>query len=270
VQDLSQSVMHELTTSFRKTIWRSFVSACKQYNLIEEGDNVAVCVSGGKDSFLLAKCMQLLQLHSKVHFSLNFLSMDPGFAPDKRQAMETTAQSLQIPLRFFDTDIFASLEDASNSPCHVCAAMRRGHLYKQAQALGCNKIALGHHYDDVIETTMLSILYGGEFRTMMPKLRSRNYEGMSLIRPLYLVREQDIIRWQERYALPVMRCACRVTRQIDGGKRREVKRLIALLRKGNPNVEGCIFSAASKVSMGAVLGWRDGDAGPYTSFMDTY
>lgn len=270
MEDLSQSVMHGLTTSFRKTIWRSFVSACKQYSLIEEGDTIAVCVSGGKDSFLLAKCMQLLQMHSKVHFSLHFLSMDPGFTPDKRQTMVETAQTLKIPLHFFCTDIFASLEDAANSPCHVCAAMRRGHLYKQAQALGCNKIALGHHYDDVIETTMLSILYGGEFKTMMPKLRSRNYEGMQLIRPLYLVREEDVSRWQQRYALPVMRCACQVTRQADGGKRREVKRLIALLKKSNPNVEGCIFSAACKVSLGAVLGWRVDDAGPYTSFLDTY
>ncbi|MHC1785935.1 MAG: tRNA 2-thiocytidine biosynthesis TtcA family protein [Christensenellales bacterium] len=270
MEGLKQSVEHGLTKAFRKTIWRSFVAGCKEYGLIQPGDHIAVCVSGGKDSFLLAKCLQLLQRHSDVPFTLSFLSMDPGFTAGMRQTMEETARALQIPLTFFQTDIFESLKDAGSSPCHVCAAMRRGHLYKQAQALGCNKIALGHHYDDVIETTLLSILYGGEFKTMLPKLHSRNYEGMQLIRPLYLVREEEIVRWQRRYGLPVMTCACQVTRQEDGGKRKEVKRLIKDLKRVNPNVEGCIFSAACKVSLGAVLGWRQGDAGPYQSFLDNY
>ena len=196
--------------------------------------------------------------------------MDPGFTPEKRRTMEETARRLGIPLTIFETDIFASIEDAKNSPCHVCAAMRRGHLYKQAQLMGCNKIALGHHYDDVIETTLLSVLYGGEFKTMMPKLRSRNYEGMELIRPLFLVREHEVTAFAARYQLPVMTCACRVTRQEDGGKRSEVKRLIQEMKRTNPNVEGCIFSSAEKVNLGAVLGWRVRDEGPFTSFLDTY
>lgn len=270
MDNLAQLVEHGITTTYRKTIWRYFVCAVKEYRLIAPGDHIAACVSGGKDSFLLAKCLQLLHRYSKIPFELSFLAMDPGFTHDKRSTMEETARRLGIPLTIFETDIFASIEDAKNSPCHVCAAMRRGHLYKQAQLMGCNKIALGHHYDDVIETTLLSVLYGGEFKTMMPKLRSRNYEGMELIRPLFLVREHEVTAFAARYQLPVMTCACRVTRQEDGGKRSEVKRLIQEMKRTNPNVEGCIFSSAEKVNLGAVLGWRVRDEGPFTSFLDTY
>ena len=270
MDSLSQRVEHAITTTYRKTIWRYFVCAVKEYRLIQAGDHIAACVSGGKDSFLLAKCLQLLHRYSEIPFELSFLAMDPGFTPEKRRTMEEAARQLDIPLHIFETDIFASIEDAKNSPCHVCASMRRGHLYKQAQMLGCNKIALGHHYDDVIETTLLSVLYGGEFKTMMPKLRSRNYEGMELIRPLFLVREEQVRAIAARFELPVMTCACRVTRQADGGKRSEVKRLIHDLKRTNPNVEGCIFSAAEKVSLGAVLGWRVRDEGPFTSFLDQY
>ncbi|NLC32856.1 MAG: tRNA 2-thiocytidine biosynthesis protein TtcA [Clostridiales bacterium] len=261
---------HGITTSYRKTIWRYFVCAVKEYGLINPGDRVAVCVSGGKDSFLLAKCMQLLQKHGSIPFELFFLSMDPGFSIEKRTSLEETAKALCIPIHIFETDIFTSIEAAKNSPCHVCASMRRGHLYKQAQMLGCNKIALGHHYDDVIETTMLSILYGGEFKTMMPKLRSRNFDGMQLIRPLYLVREEQVKSFTARYHIPVMSCACRITQSEDGGKRKKVKELIKDLKKSNPNVESCIFSSAQKVSLGAVLGWRQRDEGPFTSFIDVY
>ena len=208
MENLKDQVERGITTAYRKTIWRYFVCAVKEYQLIQPGDRVAVCVSGGKDSFLLAKCMQLLHRHSMVPFELHFLSMDPGFSPEKRCTMEETAEALDIPLHFFETDIFESIEAARNSPCHVCASMRRGHLYKQAQLLGCNKIALGHHYDDVIETTMLSLLYGGEFKTMMPKLHSRNFEGMELIRPFYLVREEQVKSFVARYGIPVMTCAC--------------------------------------------------------------
>lgn len=264
-----QEVEHGITTSYRKTIWRYFVCAVKEYELIKPGDRVAVCVSGGKDSFLLAKCMQLLQKHGLISFELFFLSMDPGFTEAKRNSLEQTAESLCIPVHIFETDIFASIEKA-NSPCHVCASMRRGHLYKQAQLLGCNKIALGHHYDDVIETTMLSILFGGEFKTMMPKLRSRNFEGMELIRPLYLVREEMVKGFTSRYQIPAMTCSCRITQSEDGGKRKQVKQLIKDLKKSNPNVESSIFSSAEKVSMGAVLGWRQRDEGPYTLFTDVY
>ena len=270
MDNLKDQVERGITTAYRKTIWRYFVCAVKEYQLIQPGDRVAVCVSGGKDSFLLAKCMQLLHRHSMVPFELHFLSMDPGFSPEKRRTMEETAEALDIPLHFFETDIFESIEAAKNSPCHVCASMRRGHLYKQAQMLGCNKIALGHHYDDVIETTMLSLLYGGEFKTMMPKLHSRNFEGMELIRPFYLVREEQVKSFVARYGIPVMTCACRVTKLEDGGKRKQVKQLIKDMKKTIPLVESSIFSSAQKVSLGAVLGWRMRDEGPFTSFLDVY
>ena len=270
MDNLKDQVERGITTAYRKTIWRYFVCAVKEYQLIQPGDRVAVCVSGGKDSFLLAKCMQLLHRHSMVPFELHFLSMDPGFSPEKRRTMEETAEALGIPLHFFETDIFESIESAKNSPCHVCASMRRGHLYKQAQLLGCNKIALGHHYDDVIETTMLSLLYGGEFKTMMPKLHSRNFEGMELIRPFYLVREEQVKSFVARYGIPVMTCACRVTKLEDGGKRKQVKQLIKDMKKTIPLVESSIFSSAQKVSLGAVLGWRMRDEGPFTSFLDVY
>lgn len=270
MDNLKDQVERGITTAYRKTIWRYFVCAVKEYQLIQPGDRVAVCVSGGKDSFLLAKCMQLLHRHSMVPFELHFLSMDPGFSPEKRRTMEETAEALGVPLHFFETDIFESIEAAKNSPCHVCASMRRGHLYKQAQMLGCNKIALGHHYDDVIETTMLSLLYGGEFKTMMPKLHSRNFEGMELIRPFYLVREEQVKSFVARYDIPVMTCACRVTQREDGGKRKQVKQLIKDMKKSIPLVESSIFSSAQKVSLGAVLGWRMRDEGPFTSFLDVY
>ena len=270
MDNLKDQVERGITTAYRKTIWRYFVCAVKEYQLIQPGDRVAVCVSGGKDSFLLAKCMQLLHRHSMVPFELHFLSMDPGFSPEKRRTMEETAEALGVPLHFFETDIFESIEAAKNSPCHVCASMRRGHLYKQAQLLGCNKIALGHHYDDVIETTMLSLLYGGEFKTMMPKLHSRNFEGMELIRPFYLVREEQVKSFVARFGIPVMTCACRVTKLEDGGKRKQVKQLIKDMKKSIPLVESSIFSSAQKVSLGAVLGWRMRDEGPFTSFLDVY
>ncbi len=270
MNSLSDRVEHGITTTYRKTIWRYFVCAVKEYQLIQPGDRVAVCVSGGKDSFLMAKCMQLLHRHSIVPFEVSFLSMDPGFSGEKRRTMEETARALEIPLHFFNTDIFESIEQAKNSPCHVCASMRRGHLYKQAQMLGCNKIALGHHYDDVIETTLLSLLYGGEFKTMMPKLHSRNFKGMELIRPMYLIREEQVKSFVARYEIPVMTCACRVTRQEDGGKRKQVKKLIQELKQSIPLVESSIFSSAQKVSLGAVLGWRMRDEGPYTSFLESY
>ena len=270
MDNLKDQVERGITTAYRKTIWRYFVCAVKEYQLIQPGDRVAVCVSGGKDSFLLAKCMQLLHRHSMVPFELHFLSMDPGFSPEKRRTMEETAEALGVPLHFFETDIFESIEAAKNSPCHVCASMRRGHLYKQAQLLGCNKIALGHHYDDVIETTMLSLLYGGEFKTMMPKLHSRNFEGMELIRPFYLVREEQVKSFVARYGIPVMTCACRVTKLEDGGKRKQVKQLIKDMKKTIPLVESSIFSSAQKVSLGAVLGWRMRDEGPFNSFLDVY
>ncbi len=270
MQSISSAVERAITTTYRKSIWKYFVAAVRHYQLLKPGDRVAVCVSGGKDSLLLAKCMQLLQRYSDFPFDVLFLSMDPGFTAEKRAQLEQNAEALGVPLHLFETDIFESIEEAKNSPCHVCASMRRGHLYKQAQLLGCNKIALGHHYDDVIETTLMSMLYGGEFKTMMPKLKSRNYQGMELIRPMYLIREEMILSFAERVGLSAMTCACRVTRQPGGGGRAEIKRLIGQLKQLNPNAESCIFSSAQKVSLGAVLGWRLRDEGPFTSFLEHY
>lgn len=270
MQSLSMTAEGAITTTYRKTIWKYFVAAVKRYRLIQPGDRVAVCVSGGKDSLLLAKCMQLIQRYGDHPFEMVFLSMDPGFSLEKRRQLEKNTRALDLPLHLFETDIFDSIKQAKNSPCHVCASMRRGHLYKQAQGLGCNKIALGHHYDDVIQTTLMSILYGGEFKTMMPRLKSRNYPGMELIRPLYLVREEYILAFADHLNLQAMTCACRVTQQPGGGGRQEIKRLIEHLKGLNPNVESCVFSAAEKVSLGAVLGWRKRDEGPFTSFLEGY
>lgn len=270
MQTLSSAAERAITTTFRKTIWKYFVAAIKHYRLIAPGDRIAVCVSGGKDSLLMAKCMQLLQRYSDFPFEVRFLCMDPGFTSEKREQLERNARALEVPLHLFETDIFESIEEAQNSPCHVCASMRRGHLYKQAQGLHCNKIALGHHYDDVIQTTLMSVLYGGEFKTMMPRLKSRNYPGMELIRPMYLMREAHILAFADKVGLTAMTCACRVTRQPGGGGRQEIKRLIEQLKQLNPNVESCIFSAAEKVSLGAVLGWRVRDEGPFTSFLEAY
>ena len=266
----SSAAERAITTTFRKSIWKYFVAAVRHYQLIQPGDRIAVCVSGGKDSLLLAKCMQLLERYSDFPFETVFLAMDPGFTPEKRAQLLQSAEELALPLHLFETDIFESIEQAKNSPCHVCASMRRGHLYKQAQLLKCNKIALGHHHDDVIQTTLMSVVYGGEFKTMMPKLKSRNYPGMELIRPLYLVREEQVMSFARKVGMQAMTCACRVTQQPGGGGRQEIKRLIDHMKQLNPNVESCIFSSAQKVSLGAVLGWRLRDTGPFTSFLAQY
>lgn len=252
---LSARAEHLITTRFRKTIWRSFISAIKHYALLRPNDSVAVCVSGGKDSLLLAKCMQLLQKYSDFDFDLKFLSMDPGYTPENRALIEENAALLGISPTYFDTDILSCAENAP-SPCHVCAAMRRGHLYKQAKMLGCNKIALGHHYDDVVETVLMSMLYGGEFKTMLPRLQSDNYEGMELIRPLYLVREKQALLWRDALGLNALTCACSVTRKEDGGARRETKRLLEELESRIPGVHNNIFASTKAVQLSSVLGYR--------------
>ena len=242
---------------FRKPIWRKFISAVKTYQLIEPGDHVAVCVSGGKDSLLLAVCMRELAKYSDVPFRVSYLSMDPGYTPENRARMIDNAARLGFSLNVFDSPIFEAVDTLSRGFCHVCASMRRGYLYKEAQNLGCNKIALGHHMDDAVETILLSLLYGGEYKTMMPRLNSKNFPGMQLIRPLYLVRERDVISWRDFMGLETLRCACKVTQSEDGGKRRQVKELLARLESETPAVFGNIFHSIEHVNLQTVLGYQE-------------
>lgn len=248
----SRSVQRE----FRKEIWRKFIAGVKNYHLIEPGDHVAVCVSGGKDSLLLATCMREMAKYSDVPFRVSYLSMDPGYTKENREKMIANAEKLGFELNVFDSPIFEALDTLNRGFCHVCASMRRGYLYKEAKKLGCNKIALGHHMDDAVETILLSLFYGGEYKTMMPKLKSKNFEGMELIRPLYLVREKDIIAWQQFMGLDTLCCACQVTQSEDGGKRKQVKELLARLEKETPGVFGNIFHSIEHVNLQTILGYQ--------------
>ncbi|MBQ4073808.1 MAG: tRNA 2-thiocytidine biosynthesis protein TtcA [Clostridia bacterium] len=241
---------------FRKPIWRKFLSAVRTYDLIQPGDHVAACISGGKDSLALAVCLRELAKYSDVPFKVSYLSMDPGYTQENRQRMIENAEKLGFQLNVFDSPIFEAVESVPRGACHVCASMRRGYLYKEAKKLGCNKIALGHHLDDAVETILLSLFYGGEYKTMMPKLRSKNFEGMELIRPLYLIRERDIIDWQNHMGLDTLRCACKVTRSEDGGKRKQVKDLLARLEAETPGVFGNIFHSIEHVNLQTVLGYQ--------------
>ena len=270
-----QEIEHSIITKYRKSIWRNFMKAVRDYELIQEGDRIAVCISGGKDSMLLAKCMQELKRHGKVDFELCFLVMDPGYSEKNRQKIIENAQLLDVPITMFKTNIFEVVneEDLKGSPCYLCARMRRGHLYHRAQDLGYNKIALGHHYDDVIETILLSVLYGGEFKTMMPKLYSVNYEGMELIRPLYFVREQDILAWKKYHQLDFIDCACRFTEKSvstdeSKSKRLEMKKLIAQFRKTSPYIEHNIFKSTENVNLNTILGYHNQEQRHY--FLDDY
>lgn len=249
------AVEHSITTKFRKTIWRNFLSAIKKYKLIEENDVIAVCVSGGKDSLLLAVCLRLLEKYSEIPFSVKFLSMNPGYEEDHANMITETAKSLGLELNVFNSDILSVAETIS-SPCHVCAAMRRGYLYKEAKKLGCNKIALGHHFDDAVETVLISLFYAGEFKTMMPRLNSSNYEGMELIRPLYHVREKYIIDWLRFNSLQAITCACSVTKREDGGKRKEIKKLLASMEKTNPTIYNNIFASLEELNLQTVLSYK--------------
>ncbi len=262
-----QEVERSIITTYRKTIWSPFVLAVKKYNLIEAGDKIAVCISGGKDSMLLAKLMQQLSRHSDVPFELVYLVMDPGYAPENRRQIEENARLLQIPITVFDSDVFAAAETAAgDSPCYLCARMRRGHLYAKAKELGCNKIALGHHKSDVIETTLMGMLYGGQIQGMLPKLKSTNFEGMELIRPLYCVLEQDILRWKEYNGLRFIACACKFTESVEQqaapnfSARKRVKELIADLKKENPNVESNIFQSIHNVQLDTLVEYKQGGA----------
>ena len=249
-------VEKSLRKKFRKEIWSKFTKAVNTYELVKPGDKIAVCISGGKDSMLMAKCFQELKLHDKFDFDVKFLVMDPGYSPRNRQVIEENARILNIPITVFESDIFESVYNIEKSPCYLCARMRRGFLYAKAKELGCNKIALGHHFDDVIETTMLNLLCAGNFKTMLPKLKSSNYEKMQIIRPLYYIREESIIRFIQNSGIMPLNCACMVAAKKTGNKRYEIKELIKNLGEEYQEVEKSIFKAANNVYLDSVLGWE--------------
>lgn len=262
-QSKAKDVEQSLRKKFKKTIWSKFAKAINTYELVRPGDVIAVCISGGKDSMLMAKCFQELKLHNKFNFEVKFLVMDPGYSPVNRKVIEENARNLNIPITIFESDIFDSVYHVEKSPCYLCARMRRGHLYHFAQELGCNKIALGHHYDDVIETILMGMLYGAQIQTMMPKLHSTNFEGMELIRPLYLVREEDIKAWRDYNELHFIQCACKFTdtcntcnNEENRSKRVEIKELIKTLKQGNPYVEGNIFKSVENVNLDTVVAYK--------------
>ena len=269
-----KEIERSIIKKYRKEIWSKFVRAVQDYNLIEEDDNIMVCISGGKDSFLLAKCVQELNRHGKINFTAHYVVMDPGYNEYNRDFIIDNAKTLNVPIELFNSDIFDVVANVdSKSPCYLCARMRRGYLYNKAQELGCNKIALGHHFDDVIETTLLSMFYGSEIKTMMPKLHSDNYEGIELIRPLYLVKEDAIISWRNYNELTFINCACRFTEGCslinDGtSKRKEMKELIKTLRKKNKGIDYNIFKSLGNINLNCVLGTKKDVV--YNSFLDDY
>lgn len=268
-----EEVERSIIKKYRKTIWSKFISGIKEYNLIKDGDKIAVCISGGKDSMLMAKCMQQLQKYSEIKFETEYLVMDPGYNPENRQRIIDNAKLLNIPIRIFDTQIFNIVENIEQTPCYLCARMRRGYLYRNAKELGCNKIALGHHFDDAIETVLMSMFYAAEIKTMMPKLHSTNFEGMELIRPMYKIHEEDIINWRKHNGLQFIQCACRFTEHCsidDEGtsKRAEMKNLIKKMKFINPNVDTNIFRSIHSVNLDTIIGYKKD--GVQYSFMDDY
>ena len=270
--DRAITVEESIRGRFKNRLFRPFTRAIRDYELIKEGDSIAVCISGGKDSMLMAKLFQELERQHKFPFELRYLVMDPGYSPANRAMIEHNAEKLGIPISIFETDIFESVSHIEKSPCYLCARMRRGYLYRYARQLGCNKIALGHHYDDVIETILMGMLYGAQIQTMMPKLHSTNFEGMELIRPLYYIREEDIIAWREENGLNFLRCACRLTEAAEtdesASKRQEVKRLIRELKRINPAVEAHIFKSVENVSLDTVIAYKT--KGKRVHFLDDY
>ncbi len=268
-----KEIERSIITNYRKEIWRPFMKAITTYKMIDENDKIAVCISGGKDSFLLAKCMQELMRHGKKKISLVFLVMNPGYKKENYDLIYENAKKLDIPITMFDTDIFDTVFNIDEgNPCYLCARMRRGNLYKQAKELGCNKIALAHHFDDVIETILMSTLYSGEFKTMMPKLHSSNFKGMELIRPLYLVREKDIISWKNKFNLNFLNCACRFTENAcsnpDVSTRKYIKNLIKDLKQKNPYVEKNIFKSVENVNLRTIISYKKD--GQVIHFLDNY
>lgn len=272
--DRYKEIERSIIKKYRKEIWSKFVRAVQDYELIKENDKIMVCISGGKDSFLLAKCIQEIQRHGKLHFESKFVVMDPGYNEKNRKLIEENAKILNVPIEIFESDIFDVVDKvAFKSPCYMCARMRRGYLYSKAQELGCNKIALGHHFDDVIETTLLSMFYGSEIKTMMPKLHSENYSNLELIRPLYLIKESSVKSWAKGNNLTFINCACRFTESCsindDGtSKRLEIKKLINEMRKNNPNIDYNIFKSLDNINLNCVLGTKKD--GVYKSFLSDY
>jgi len=266
--DLERSIIKK----YKKDIFSKFVRGINDYNMIKENDKIAVCISGGKDSFLLAKCMQELKRHGKFNFELEFIAMDPGYNENNRKLIISNAEKMNIPIKIFNTDIFEIVDEAGGSPCYLCARMRRGSLYSMASKLGCNKIALGHHFDDVIETTLLSMLYGGEFKTMMPKLHSTNFENMELIRPLYLVKEKSIKAWVNYNDLNFLNCACKFTEKENynetDSKRLEMKNLIGKFREISPYIDMNIFRSAENVNLNTIISYYKDDE--KHCFLDEY
>ncbi|HHW90421.1 MAG TPA: tRNA 2-thiocytidine biosynthesis protein TtcA [Clostridiales bacterium] len=270
--DKNELIERSIIKKYRRQIWRPFVRAIDKYQLISTGDKIAVCISGGKDSFLMAKCFQELKKRSPIKFELEFLVMNPGYSTQNMELIIQNARLLKVPIKVFETNIFEAVDQAGGSPCYLCARMRRGHLYKNAQNLSCNKIALAHHMDDAIETVLLSMFYGSEFKTMMPKLKSANFEGMELIRPMYMIREKYIKAWAYYNSLEFLRCACKITQRHaqheESSKRFEIKELIASLEKDNPNIVLNIFTSMHNVNLDAVIAYRKGDK--KHSFLDEY
>ncbi len=271
----ANKIEETIVGKFRKTIWSKFLKGVKEYELIKENDKIAVCISGGKDSMLMAKCMQRLQRYSKVPFEVVFLVMNPGYNEINKQKIIENAQLLGLPIEMFETKIFDAVAKVDSHPCYLCARMRRGYLYKQAQEMGCNKIALGHHFDDVIETILMGMLYGSQVQTMMPKLHSENYGGMQLIRPMYMVKEADIIAWKQYNDLQFIQCACRFTENCTmcdngggGSKRQEIKALIKELREINPAVDMNIFRSVENVNLQTLISYHIGDE--YHHFLDNF
>lgn len=268
-----KEIEKSIIKKFRKDIWAKFVKAVIEYKLIEENDKIMVCISGGKDSFLLAKCMEEIKRHGKFDFEVCYVCMNPGYNEKNKELILSNAKTMNIDLEMFDSDIFDIVKDVDRSPCYLCARMRRGCLYAKAKELGCNKIALGHHFDDVIETTLLSMFYGAELKTMMPKLHSENFEGLELIRPLYLVKEDDVKAWAKYNGLTFLNCACRFTEENyekdeTNSKRLAMKRLISNFKKDNPNIDYNIFKSLDNINMNCVLGWKN-DKEKH-SFLDEY
>lgn len=270
-----QKAERSIIKKYRKPIWNKFIAAVKDYKLIEPNDKIAVCISGGKDSMLLAKLMQMLNRYSEFPFSLVFLVMDPGYSTPNRQQIEENARLLEIPITVFETNIFNVANKTEKYPCYLCAKMRRGHLYNKAKSLGCNKIALGHHFSDVIETTVMSMFYGSQLQAMIPKVHSTNFEGMELIRPLYCVHEDSIIAWRNYNNLTFLQCACRFTENsaasangIGESKRQEIKQLIKALKKTNPNIEKSIFRSIHNVHIDTFAGYKT--KGERHSFLENY
>ena len=270
-----QMIERSIIKKFRKGIWRKFTKGIREYDLIQDGDKIAVCISGGKDSMLMAKLMQLLQRYGDVPFELVFLVMDPGYNERNRSKIEQNAKLLEIPVTIFETNIFEVANSTDKSPCYLCARMRRGHLYNKAKELGCNKIALGHHFNDVIETTLIGMFYASQLKAMMPKLHSTNFEGMELIRPMYCIHEDDIIAWKRYNELEFIQCACRFTENCTmcdngggGSKRQEIKTLIRRLKRDNPLIDKSIFNSIHAVSLDTMPGYKT--HGKTYSFLDNY